>query len=305
MPPDASHIRYASMCKVLEDIEAIPSLLSYGMVGLRQYSSKCVAPLNKAPFSRCVLNSFVLLNVSLLQDVQYDSSRFTYEDLDFSLRVESSGIVSCRLNHYAVFKKFIPSGGKTVFRLQQACGADDSAQPPKVVEPSEYSKLVNAPDREDTHFFSVPAQYLLELYMANAGSGRLFPTSAGKPNNPVLVIDCYVNLGPKILIEYVSSRVSDDERKSRSKTADKPTTKYSGLLLFFCGQKVTAQFLQQFQFTSGARLCLVCRDRNKLRQEVARLDLEECWRFRLRDEFQTANNPDEPSLFLLTGKHDK
>lgn len=272
---------------------------------MRQYSSKCTAPLQKASFVRSILNSFILLNVSLLQDVQYDSSRYIYENIDFSLRVESVGIVTCRLNHYAFLKKFIPTGGKTVFRLQLASGTEDSAQPPKLVEPSEYSKLVNAPDREDTHFFSVPAHYLLELYLANAGSSRLFPTSAGKSNNPVLVIDCYVNLGPKITVEYVSSRLADDERKSRSKTAEKPTTKYSGLLLFFCEQKVTAQFLQQFQFTSGARLCLVCKDRNKLRQEVVRLDLEECWRFRLRDEFQTANNPDEPSLFLLTGKHDK
>lgn len=292
------------MTRVLENIESIPSLLSYGQLGLRQYSSKCSAPLLRASFARSILNSFILLNVALLRDIQYDTSRYTYEDVDFSLRVESAGIVTCRLNHYAVLKKYIPTGGKTAFRLQLASGPEDSAQAPKIVEPSEYSKLVNAPDREDTHFFSVPAQFLLELYLANAGSSRLFPTSAGKPHNPVLVIDCYVNLGPKIMVEYISSRKADDERKSRSKTAEKPSTKYSGLLLFFCEQRVTAQFLQQFQFTSGARLCLVCQDRNKLRQEVVRLDLEECWRFRLRDEFQTANNPDEPSLFLLTGKHD-
>lgn len=41
-----------------------------------------------------------------------------------------------------------------------------------------------------------------------------------------------------------------------------------------------------------------------LRQEVARLDLEEHWRFRLRDELQTANSPDQPALYFLAGKHD-
>ena len=106
--------------RVLENIESIPSLLSYGQLGLRQYSSKCSAPLLRASFARSILNSFILLNVALLRDIQYDTSRYTYEDVDFSLRVESAGIVTCRLNHYAVLKKYIPTGGKTAFRLQLA-----------------------------------------------------------------------------------------------------------------------------------------------------------------------------------------
>ena len=80
--------------------------------------------------------------------------------------------------------------------------------------------------------------------------------------------------------------------------------RYGGLLLYFCRRSVSAAFLAQFKFAPRSRLCLVCQDRNTLRQEVARLDLEEHWRFRLRDEFQTANSPDEPSLYFLTGKHD-
>ena len=67
---------------------------------------------------------------------------------------------------------------------------------------------------------------------------------------------------------------------------------------------MSAALLAQFKFAPRSRLCLVCQDRNTLRQEVARLDLEERWRFRLRDEFQTANSPDEPALYFLTGKHD-
>lgn len=79
---------------------------------------------------------------------------------------------------------------------------------------------------------------------------------------------------------------------------------YGGLLLYFCDRSVSKQFLDQFKFAPRSRLCLVCQDRNTLRQEVARLDLEEHWRFRLRDELQTANSPDEPALYFLTGKHD-
>ena len=80
--------------------------------------------------------------------------------------------------------------------------------------------------------------------------------------------------------------------------------RYGGLLLYFCSRSVSAAFLAQFKFAPGSRLCLVCQDRNTLRQEVARLDLEEHWRFRLRDEFQTANSPEEPALYFLTGKYD-
>nr|XP_054772860.1 GREB1-like protein [Lytechinus pictus] len=55
----------------------------------------------------------------------------------------------------------------------------------------------------------------------------------------------------------------------------------------------------------GARLCLISSDRNSLRRQVVQLDLEEQWRFRLRDEFQTANVAVEQPLFMLTGRHEE
>lgn len=53
----------------------------------------------------------------------------------------------------------------------------------------------------------------------------------------------------------------------------------------------------------GATLCVISADRSSLRQTVGRLELEEEWRFRLSDEFQTANAKEDRPLFFLTGKH--
>lgn len=53
----------------------------------------------------------------------------------------------------------------------------------------------------------------------------------------------------------------------------------------------------------GATLCVICQDRNSLRQTVVRLELEDEWQFRLRDEFQTANAKEDRPLFFLTGRH--
>ena len=51
---------------------------------------------------------------------------------------------------------------------------------------------------------------------------------------------------------------------------------------------------------TGATLCVICQDRNSLRQTVVRLELEDEWQFRLRDEFQTANAKEDRPLFFLT-----
>lgn len=106
----------------------------------------------------------------------------------------------------------------------------------------------------------------------------------------------------------------------------------SGLLLCFADSFVTPSFLKQFSFlkgtnsdqisaaafkrsshlrhtaspfwpNTGATLCVISADRSSLRQTVSRLELEEEWRFRLSDEFQTANAREDRPLFFLTGKH--
>ena len=285
---------YTSLLKLLQHLEATPDLLKYGLLGVRQYNSNCSSPITKGSFSHCPLNTAFLMNIALLQDIQYDWMKYSCEDVDFSLRVQSRGVLACRFNHLAVVKKFIETGGATTFRLQMN-GVREGAE---TLDPNDFHKLVTAPDREDTPFIPVPAHYLLELYLSRASAQRLFSTAADKPKSPVLLIDCYVNLGPRVTVEFVSAR------SPKSKVQSPKSRKYGGLLLYFSDSFVTAEFLHQFQFMPGARLCLVSQDRNTLRQHVVRLDLEEHWRFRLRDEFQIANDPDEASLYFLTGTYE-
>lgn len=78
---------------------------------------------------------------------------------------------------------------------------------------------------------------------------------------------------------------------------------FSGLLLYLCDSFVGADLLKKFKFLKGATLCVICQDRSSLRQTIVRLELEDEWQFRLRDEFQTANSNDDKPLYFLTGRH--
>lgn len=285
-----------SLWRVLQHLENTPDLLNYGMLGLQQYSADASIPVSQGSFSHCPLHTTVMLNLSKLQGIKYNPNRYWWEDLDLSLHVLASGIPTCRFNHLIVAKKRIQTGGAVAFNEEPAQSADKGS-PNRETHPGDL--LVTAPDREDTPYLSVPAYYLLERYLELMGSVRLFPEAVDKPEHPVLVVDCYVNLGPRVCLEFVSSHGWD-----KSKKKDNEGIRYGGLLLYFCSRSVSAAFLSQFKFAPGSRLCLVCQDRNTLRQEVARLDLEDHWRFRLRDEFQTANSPDEPALYFLTGRYD-
>ncbi|XP_078360674.1 GREB1-like protein isoform X2 [Oculina patagonica] len=285
-----------SLLKVLQHLENTPDLMSYGMLGLQQYSADVSTPVTQGSFSHCPLHTSIMMNLGTLQGIKYNPYRYWWEDVNMSLQVLAGGIHSCRFNHLVVAKKFIETGGATAFKEEPANSTEGSSHNKELL-PGD--KLVTAPDREDAPYLSVPAYYLLERYLELTGAARLFPEAEDKPDHPVLVVDCYVNLGPRVCLEFVSSHGWDKSKKN-----DKQDTRYGGLLLYFCGRSVSAAFLSQFKFAPRSRLCLVCQDRNTLRQEVARLDLEEHWRFRLRDEFQTANSPDEPSLYFLTGQHD-
>ncbi|KAJ8410270.1 hypothetical protein AAFF_G00202510 [Aldrovandia affinis] len=100
----------------------------------------------------------------------------------------------------------------------------------------------------------------------------------------------------QVVVCYVSSR----PHSINISTAE---LLFSGLLLYFCDSFVTAGFLKKFHFLKGATLCVICPDRSSLRQTVVRLELEDEWLLRLRDEFQTANAKEDCPLFFLTGKH--
>lgn len=77
---------------------------------------------------------------------------------------------------------------------------------------------MTAPDREDASYLSAPAYYLLERYLELMGATKLFPVTAAHPEHPVLVVDCYVNLGPKLAVEFVSSKGWEKDKKTDTRS---------------------------------------------------------------------------------------
>ncbi|XP_053565649.1 protein GREB1 [Bombina bombina] len=278
--------RNVSLKYILQHIEATPNITQYAMMGMRKWASKTKGTDVKEPFSRCHLHDFILLNVDLTQDVQYNESRFTCDDIDFNLRLNSSGLLLCRFNRFSVLKKQIVVGGHRSLHIKPKV-LDSSLS----VSPAHY---ICAPDSKHT-ILAAPAQLLLEKFL-QFHSQRFFPLSLNHCSHPVLVVDCYLNLGPQITVCYVSSRPHSVNVSCQGVT-------FSGLLLHLCDSFVVASFLKRFQFLKGATLCVICQDRNALRQTVVRLELEDEWQFRLRDEFQTANAKDDKPLYILTGRH--
>uniref|UniRef100_A0A8B9DEU4 GREB1 like retinoic acid receptor coactivator n=1 Tax=Anser cygnoides TaxID=8845 RepID=A0A8B9DEU4_ANSCY len=277
-----------SLKSVLQHIEATPKIVHYAILGIQKWNSKLSARRTKAPFSRCHVRDFILLNIDLTQNVQYDLNRYFCEDVDFNLRTNSSGLLICRFNNFSVMKKHIQVGGQKDFVVKPKIMVSDSLAP---IMPLQY---VCAPDSEHT-LLAAPSQFLLEKFLQHA-TYKLFPKAVHNFKNPVLAIDCYLNIGLEVAICYVSSR-------PHSVNVNCEGVFFSGLLLYLCDSFVGADLLKRFRFLKGATLCVICQDRSSLRQTIVRLELEDEWQFRLRDEFQTANSSDDKPLYFLTGRH--
>uniref|UniRef100_A0A8C7LGD9 GREB1 like retinoic acid receptor coactivator n=1 Tax=Oncorhynchus kisutch TaxID=8019 RepID=A0A8C7LGD9_ONCKI len=211
--------------------------------------------------------------------------QYSCDEVDFNLRANSSGLLLCRFNHFSLMKKHIPFGGHKDFLVK-----------PKLTNPAPISpyQYVCAPDSDHT-LLAAPAQFLLEKFLQSC-SHRLFPKAVQNNSNPVLSIDSFLNIGPEVSVCYVSSR-------PHSSNLDHQGLVFSGLLLYLCDSFVVSGLLKKFHFLKGATLCVICRDRNSLRQTIMRLELEDKWQFRLRDEFQTANCSEDRPLYFLTGRH--
>ncbi|XP_031702701.1 protein GREB1 isoform X2 [Anarrhichthys ocellatus] len=276
-----------SLKQILQHMEACPDLAHYGLCGIRKWSSRgLTGNKQREPFSRGLLHDFLLLNVDRSQNVQYDQNRFTCHDVDFTLRLHSAGLLVCGFNSFSVMKKQIAIGGYRTFIIKTK-----TTDVPTSVGPSQY---ICAPDSKHL-FLATPAQLLLEKYLQHTRQ-KLFPLSTKNYTHPVLSVDCYLNLGPEVTVCFVSSR-------PHSVNISTTGLLFSGLLLCFVDSFVTPGFLKKFTFLKGATLCVISADRSSLRQTVGRLELEEEWRFRLSDEFQTANAKEDRPLFFLTGKH--
>nr|XP_020445501.1 LOW QUALITY PROTEIN: protein GREB1-like [Monopterus albus] len=276
-----------SLKQVLQHIEACPDLAHFGLCGIRKWSSRGLAGnKQREPFSRGHLHDFLLLNVDRTHNIQYNQNRFTCHDVDFTLRLHSTGLLICRFNNFSIMKKQVAIGGYRAFIIKTKM-----TDVPTSVGPSQYAC---APDSKHL-FLATPAQLLLEKYLQHT-SQKLFPLSTRNYMHPVLSVDCYLNLGPEVTVCFVSSR-------PHSVNISTTGLLFGGLLLCFADSFVTPGFLKKFTFLKGATLCVIGADRSSLRQTVGRLELEEEWRFRLSDEFQTANAKEDRPLFFLTGKH--
>ncbi|KAM4689320.1 GREB1-like protein [Discoglossus pictus] len=280
--------RNVSLKYVLQHMEATPKITNYAMLGIQKWSSKLNATLPKQSFSRCHVHDFILLNVDLTQNVQYDLNRYFCEDIDFNLRANSGDLLICRFNNFSLMKKHIHVGGHKDFMIKPKIMITESAA---LISPTHY---VCAPDSEQT-LLAAPAQFLLEKFLQHSAH-RLFPKALNNLRNPVLAVDCYLNLGQEVTLCYVSSR-------PHSVNLNCDGLVFSGLLLYLCDSFVCAAMLKKFKFLKGATLCVICQDRSSLRQTIVRLELEDEWQFRLRDEFQTANSSDDKPLYFLTGRH--
>uniref|UniRef100_A0A665UWB5 Growth regulating estrogen receptor binding 1 n=1 Tax=Echeneis naucrates TaxID=173247 RepID=A0A665UWB5_ECHNA len=278
-----------SLKMVLQHMETTPKISLYAMCGTRKWNSRLAHKAPGPPFTRCHLHDFVMLNVDLTQNVQYDLNRYSCEEVDFNLRVNSSGLLLCRFNYFSLMKKHIPTAGsKEIPEIEN----------PAPISPSQY---VCAPDSEQT-LLDAPAQLLLEKFLQSC-SHRLFPKAIQNRNNPVLSIDSYLNISPEISVCYINSR-------PHSTNLNYQGLVFSGLLLYLCDSFVVSGLLKKFRqallmliVSSGATLCVICQDRSSLRQTIVRLELEDEWQFRLRDEFQTANCTEDRPLYFLTGRH--
>ncbi|KAL1773732.1 GREB1 isoform X1 [Sigmodon hispidus] len=277
-----------SLKSVLQHIEATPKIVHYAILGIQRWSSKLTSQSLKAPFSRCHVHDFILLNIDLTQNVQYDFNRYFCEDVDFNLRTNSSGLLICRFNNFSLMKKYVQVGGQRDFIIKPKIRVSETLAP---ILPLQY---VCAPDSEHT-LLAAPAQFLLEKFLQHA-SYKLFPKAIHNFRSPVLAIDCYLNIGKEVAICYVSSR-------PHSSNVNCEGVSFSGLLLYLCDSFVGADLLKKFKFLKGATLCVICQDRSSLRQTIVRLELEDEWQFRLRDEFQTANSSEDKPLYFLTGRH--
>ncbi|MEJ1281598.1 gene regulated by estrogen in breast cancer protein [Cricetulus griseus] len=226
-----------SLKTVLQHIEATPKIVHYAILGIQKWSSKLTSQSLKAPFSRCHVHDFILLNIDLTQNVQYDFNRYFCEDVDFNLRTNSSGLLICRFNSFSLMKKRVQVGGQRDFIIKPKIMVSESLAP---ILPLQY---VCAPDSEHT-LLAAPAQFLLEKFLQHA-SYKLFPKAIHNFKSPVLAIDCYLNIGQEVAICYISSR-------PHSNNVNCEGVFFSGLLLYLCDSFVGADLLKKFKFLKGS-----------------------------------------------------
>lgn len=287
----------ASMLELLVTLESTPCLLEYGLIGFRPWSS--FQDQSGLPTClRTLVHSCFMINVQRMEPLSFASHIFIGEDIDIQLRLIEENVAACRFEHFSFMAKMtsrvtwrgndnIPTLSSS---LQQGGGAGDN-----------YSHLVVAPDIELMKGINANPHLVMQKYLS-LSSETLFPLAAGSSTLHVLVIGGYVNLGPLISTCVINCK-SDADDIVPPECATQKT--YAGLIIYNCVKKLTRDSLSRVKFVKDAQMVLVCKERYELRSEVLRLDFEESWRFRLRDEYQTATCGDEhqKAFYFLTGSY--
>jgi hypothetical protein len=67
--------RNVSLKHIMQHIEASPNITRYALIGMRKWASKTRGGEVHKPFSRCHVHDFIILNVDLTQNVQYNQNR--------------------------------------------------------------------------------------------------------------------------------------------------------------------------------------------------------------------------------------
>eukprot|EP00731_Ephydatia_muelleri_P031529 Em0023g36a len=230
-------------------------------------------------------HDFILLNLSMLGSTHYNPFLFHCTEADFNLQLKAAGLKAHLYTELAFVKKHQPScHPRYPFYTQLGSLCSDA------------DKLAISLHHDASSLLPHPGPYLMEHFLYHR-SVALFPPALST-THPVLVLDNYVNLSSSIHVVFTKPSCNMLEQLHHF-----DGIRFGGLVLYLCEGKVSAEQLHKFSFVSGAGLCLVTRDCKSLVREVARLDLEDHWKFRLRDEYQTACPDQYKPLFFLTGRY--
>ncbi len=232
-------------------------------------------------------HNFIMLNLSQTAEIEYNQFSFNSADVGFNLALCEAGFKTLLVKDLAIVRKHIATGGnKYPLHANITNLAPDA------------DKVVVSLHHNSSSHLPYPGPYLMEHFLLHK-SLSLFP-HAVYPSHPVLVFDHYITLGPKTHVTMMKSVEPSDVKTN----AGVENIRFGGLLLYLCEGRLKSEQINKLNFIPGACLCLVTRDCETLVQEVARLDLEEKWKFLLRDQHQTACSDNMKPLFIFIGRYE-
>jgi len=279
----------SSLLEFLLTLENESDSLDFGLIGIRPWSS--YQEENGMPsFLRTFVTSCLFLNIALVGELTFSSHLFNGDEIDFQLQMIKNQIPFCRLENFSFMTKIT-----TRVSWREAEYLKDSKT--LLSDLNDVDTLVVQPDVENENLIDASADLMMQKYVSISGS-ILFPSGMCNTDSPVLIVGSYMDLGSDIKV----SVINDCNKALESSQLD---VTYSGLIIYNNSKELNAEWLSQFKFAYKSSLLLICNERYDLRSELNRLDLEENWRFRFRDEYKTAivSHDDNRTLYFLIGSY--